>query len=835
MKFENLWFEIYLKLLKLLRLFRLVDKKTYNKKRHVLIIKKSALFDRIYYKKQYSDVDFSKITPEEHYLTIGYKEGANPSAHFSTEEYYNENPDVKVAGMNPLLHYEISGKNEGRGLQAIDDFDYKMTLWQKIYFELTGLLGKIIYKKEIESNKKTKVLVCLHIYYMDAWPTIEKYLKNLSVYPYDLIVTYIDNHYNQEILDKIKIFKPDTKFYEYPNQGFDIGSFLDVLQKIDLNAYDIVFKIHTKGVKRSKIFIYNQVFKFKDWFFNLYDGILGGISVHQVIKVLTGDRKIGFVAAENLIIEDPKHKKFLTNKIAQEMGIKIKDNYHYVAGTCLACNAKALVKIKKLNLTIKSFEKVKRGEFSKAHAMERILCAMMETQGYKFYGIKTKHHQYKKELSKCKSTSALPLLDDDRFTLDYDFFYKSLEMRPIQNYNVHKIRIGDINRKWIDGNAYKLRETSPYMYLLGDKQRYQNYCQINSQVSPFEMSEGKFNNLIASLDMGYDVKRMPIICGDDNMLMDGQHRLCYLLKKYGEDYEINCLHIDSCSQTTNFNSKAKEIIWENENICFKKMKRIAIFASFSSKGIIEDYVIYYLNGLRKVCDGIIFITDNPLIEKEIDKIKDLVIYINASRHGEYDFGSYKKGYYYLKQKKVLANIDELVFCNDSCYAPVYPFVRMFKKMSSKKVDFWGICANDMFKYHLQSYFLVFHKKVVNSSAFKKFMELIKKENNRRDVILNYEVKLTEILQENGFSQESYIPFLPKDDEYPYKFSHNQTYCPIFLMKQECPTIKIKTVESFGKNYDGHRETIRYIKKYNKELYKILPRKVRWHIKEKNVA
>ncbi len=76
------------------------------------IVKTSPLFDEAWYRQTYhlaADVDAAR-----HYITEGYKKGWNPSPYFSTEEYLIENDDVRLAGDQPLLHYEIVGHGEGR-------------------------------------------------------------------------------------------------------------------------------------------------------------------------------------------------------------------------------------------------------------------------------------------------------------------------------------------------------------------------------------------------------------------------------------------------------------------------------------------------------------------------------------------------------------------------------------------------------------------------------------------------------------------------------------------------------------------------------------------------
>lgn len=76
------------------------------------IILNSEFFDKEFYTKNYpipADID-----PSEHYLLHGWKLCYDPSDSFSTSGYLYKNPDVLKEGINPLFHYETSGKNEER-------------------------------------------------------------------------------------------------------------------------------------------------------------------------------------------------------------------------------------------------------------------------------------------------------------------------------------------------------------------------------------------------------------------------------------------------------------------------------------------------------------------------------------------------------------------------------------------------------------------------------------------------------------------------------------------------------------------------------------------------
>ena len=73
------------------------------------VIANSLLFDSEWYCETYG---FGKyLDAANHYLNIGWREGKNPSAFFSTADYLTKNPNVKI---NPLLHFEKFGLRENR-------------------------------------------------------------------------------------------------------------------------------------------------------------------------------------------------------------------------------------------------------------------------------------------------------------------------------------------------------------------------------------------------------------------------------------------------------------------------------------------------------------------------------------------------------------------------------------------------------------------------------------------------------------------------------------------------------------------------------------------------
>jgi dTDP-4-dehydrorhamnose reductase len=228
------------------------------------------------------------------------------------------------------------------------------------------------------------------------------------------------------------------------------------------------------------------------------------------------------------------------------------------------------------------------------------------------------------------------------------------------------------------------------------------------------------------------------------------------------------------------NEKINKILNLNSQL---QKKYIAVFAHYDKHNIVDDYVLYYLENLKLIADKIIFVSDNNLPEIEQNKLQNLCHKIIAKKHGEYDFGSYKRGLEEAYQYS--QDYDAIIIANDSCYGPIRPLNNIFKTMEYSDCDFWGLTVNqEQYLPHLQSYFLVFNKKIINSEIFKNFFRKVKREDNKQNIIENYEIALTPAFIDAGFKMDSFIKKI---------FERNPTLefdLFTFLMKNDFPFFKV---------------------------------------------
>ena len=101
-----------------------ISKEAWRLAKSALLISRSGMFDSNWYLEQNKDVALSGIDPIIHYATNGAYEGRDPNDLFDSDWYLQQYPDVAQAHANPLVHYIRNGAYEGRAPNALFDSDW---------------------------------------------------------------------------------------------------------------------------------------------------------------------------------------------------------------------------------------------------------------------------------------------------------------------------------------------------------------------------------------------------------------------------------------------------------------------------------------------------------------------------------------------------------------------------------------------------------------------------------------------------------------------------------------------------------------------------------------
>lgn len=180
--------------------------------------------------------------------------------------------------------------------------------------------------------------------------------------------------------------------------------------------------------------------------------------------------------------------------------------------------------------------------------------------------------------------------------------------------------------------------------------------------------------------------------------------------------------------------------------------RLCIFAHYDPHGELDPHVQHHLKALKAVADRLVLVSTAKLNPLALQKAGELCDQVLPRENAGFDFYSYRTGLFNTENWQ---NFDEILFCNDSIYGPLFDLNLVFSKMQNAKCDFWALTDNLQFKPHLQSFFLVFRKNCIKSTAFKKFWDQVSILPSKTAVIQNYELEVQAYFENAGFSSGVY--------------------------------------------------------------------------------
>lgn len=185
-------------------------------------------------------------------------------------------------------------------------------------------------------------------------------------------------------------------------------------------------------------------------------------------------------------------------------------------------------------------------------------------------------------------------------------------------------------------------------------------------------------------------------------------------------------------------------------------RTLCVFAHYDRDGIIDDYVVHYLSELARLGCDIVFVSTAPgLRDGTIERIRPYCSRIMWRENVGYDFGSWRDG---LATCGDLSRYDRIVIVNDSVYGPLRDLGEVFDAMAARGAPAWGITDSLRYGRHLQSYFMVFERPVIESEAFRNFWRDLPDYRYKHVVILQCEVGLSRRLARAGFRLDALCDF-----------------------------------------------------------------------------
>lgn len=193
-------------------------------------------------------------------------------------------------------------------------------------------------------------------------------------------------------------------------------------------------------------------------------------------------------------------------------------------------------------------------------------------------------------------------------------------------------------------------------------------------------------------------------------------------------------------------------VWGDLHLIAESNKKIAIFSTFTDGDGYLGYHSKMFQALKNLGFFVLAIhTSNAPTRFRPDGFCNASVQpditIVRSNVG-YDFGSYMLGLNIVYRFN--RTDSDVLLVNDSSFGPLHSLEAVFDKMSREEYDFWGIVDSYEHVYHLQSFFLLFTPKVLNSSVFRDYVECYGYPSEKSQVIEGGELKITPLLFRAGF-------------------------------------------------------------------------------------
>lgn len=238
----------------------------------------------------------------------------------------------------------------------------------------------------------------------------------------------------------------------------------------------------------------------------------------------------------------------------------------------------------------------------------------------------------------------------------------------------------------------------------------------------------------------------------------------------------------------------------------KDVSRLAIFFFYDEKGIVDNYIPYLLEEIKKNCSELLIVSNGPIEKSGKARLYEITEKIIERDNIGFDVWAYKTALEYYGWD-ALEKFQEVILMNYTMFGPLYPFSEMFEIMNTRDLDFWGItkhhsvefdcfntCKYGYIPEHIQSNFLVIRQSLIKSTEYRNMWENMPMIKSYGESVGYYEAIFTKDFTDMGFKADVYVN---TDDLEGY------TRYPLMMMSYElvknrkCPIIKVK---AFSQNY-----------------------------------
>lgn len=227
--------------------------------------------------------------------------------------------------------------------------------------------------------------------------------------------------------------------------------------------------------------------------------------------------------------------------------------------------------------------------------------------------------------------------------------------------------------------------------------------------------------------------------------------------------------------------------WEKAYV--KTAGNLCLFVTFSDRPVIKPYVAWHTRALlSKGFDVILIINTNhphePVANVELASgVSALCIRSNKG----FDFGAWSQ----VMRDLDLKTYDNIALVNDSLFGPVKldAFNLMIDRMLESSADFVGLTSNGSGVEHIQSFFLMFKRRLILDPSFCQYITNLWQLPSKSLVIEFYEIRLTQMIKDLGYRCETLFNLLGRHgQELTYHY-------PAELIASGFPYVKTALIRS----------------------------------------
>jgi lipopolysaccharide biosynthesis protein len=201
--------------------------------------------------------------------------------------------------------------------------------------------------------------------------------------------------------------------------------------------------------------------------------------------------------------------------------------------------------------------------------------------------------------------------------------------------------------------------------------------------------------------------------------------------------------------------------WSGERV-LEGATRIAVLIHFDRNGRFLSYFHFLLRALDRAGFTVIVVSNSrKLLAEEVTALLPYCARVIHRDNTGYDFGAWRDG---LSALPAGLKLQQLILANDSVFGPLQDLGAAIARCDPAVADVWGMTDCYQFRYHLQSYFLLFHERALRSKPFAKFWKNFRYTSNKSVVIGMYEVGMSQALLKGGLRLRALTPYQQLVDE-----------------------------------------------------------------------